>query len=105
MNVMSVEALAEALTTDHELRLIDVRESWEFELGHIKNSQLVPLATMPEFVESADPDKEYVFICHHGIRSARAAAYALSNGFENVYNLTGGVAAWAAIIDPSFPTY
>ena len=105
MNILSVEHLAEQLNGDHELTLIDVREPWEYKLCHIDGSVSVPLSTVPDFIESQDPSKHYVFICHHGIRSARAAAYALAHDFDSVFNLTGGVAAWAARVDPDFPTY
>ena len=105
MNRMSVIQLQEQLESEHHLLLIDVRETWEYELGHLPDSQLVPLSTIPKFIDEADPSLTYVFICHHGIRSARAAGYALAHGFENVYNLTGGVAAWSAEVDPQFPVY
>lgn len=105
MNRMSVIQLQERLETEHHLHLIDVRETWEYELGHLPDSQLVPLSTIPTFIDEADNSLTYVFICHHGIRSARATGYALAHGFENVYNLTGGVAAWSAEVDPQFPVY
>lgn len=105
MNRISVVELKEHLGTEHQLQLIDVRETWEYELGHLPDSTLVPLSTIPTFIDEADASLTYVFICHHGIRSARAAGYALAHGFEQVYNLTGGVAAWAAEVDPQFPVY
>jgi rhodanese-related sulfurtransferase len=105
MNRMSVNTLNERLKTTHSLHLIDVRETWEFEIGHLPNSILAPLSTLPRFLADADKELEYVFICHHGIRSARATAFALANDFEHVFNLTGGVAAWSASVDPQFPVY
>ena len=105
MNQMSVSALAQHLESTHDFQLIDVREIWEYEIGHLPGSTLVPLSTIPAFIEQADQNLSYVFICHHGIRSARATGYALSHGFNSVYNLTGGVAAWSAEVDPKFPAY
>ena len=105
MNRISVLELKKHLDTEHHLQLIDVRETWEYKLGHLPDSQLVPLSTIPNFIVEADANETYVFICHHGIRSARATGFALAHGFENVYNLTGGVAAWAAEVDPQFPVY
>lgn len=110
MNRLTVTQLANHLADNaspksNTLTLVDVRELWEYELCHLPGSVLVPLATIPRFIEDADPSLSYVFICHHGIRSARATAFASANGFENVSNLTGGVAAWAAEIDPDFPVY
>ena len=105
MKTMTVEMLAELMTNDSGLRLIDVREHWEFELGHLAGSEHVPLGAIPQFIETAAPEDSYVFICHHGMRSARATGYARAQGFDNVFNLTGGVAAWSASIDANFPTY
>ena len=105
MKQMTVEMLSQLISTGNLPRLIDVREHWEFELGHLEGSEHIPLGTIPELIESANPSDSYVFICHHGMRSARATGYARAQGFENVFNLTGGVAAWSALVDPNFPTY
>ena len=105
MKSLTVQMLDKALKNGTNYQLIDVREKWEFELGHLTDAHHVPLSTIPDFVEGADSSAHYVFICHHGMRSARAAGYAISQGFENVFNLTGGVAAWSAQIDTDFPTY
>ncbi|HEY1182471.1 MAG TPA: rhodanese-like domain-containing protein, partial [Rhodocyclaceae bacterium] len=52
-----------------------------------------------------DADAEIVAICHHGMRSMQVAAFLEQNGFGKLYNLQGGVAAWAAQVDPTMPTY
>ena len=74
MNRMTVTQLANDLerekTDNKTLILVDVREPWEYELCHLPGSVLVPLATLPRFCEESDPSLTYVFICHHGIRSA-----------------------------------
>ena len=105
MQSLTVQMLDEALKNGTNYQLIDVRETWEFELGHLVGARHVPLSTIPEFIEAAEAATHYVFICHHGMRSARATGYAMAQGFENVFNLTGGVAAWSALVDPNFPTY
>ena len=105
MQTINVKTLAQELRNGTPYILVDVREEWEFNLGHLDESMHVPLSTIPDFLESADPTGQYVFICHHGIRSARAAGYAYAQGFHTVFNLTGGVAAWSASVDPNFPTY
>ena len=45
------------------------------------------------------------FHCHHGQRSQQAAAFFLSHGFSNVYNVSGGIDAWSLEVDPSVPRY
>jgi monothiol glutaredoxin len=52
-----------------------------------------------------DRDTPIVFQCHHGIRSQGAAEYFRNLGFRNLYNLAGGIDAWAVLVDPSVPRY
>ena len=53
-----------------------------------------------------DPDQEYVFFCHHGLRSAYVAEYVASTlGFARVANMIGGIEEWSLRIDPSVPRY
>jgi rhodanese-related sulfurtransferase len=85
--------------------LLDVREPWEFETCKIAGSNLLPMRSIPQRVEELDRDAEIVTICHHGMRSMQVAAFLEQQGFGKLHNLTGGVAAWAAQVDPSMPTY
>jgi hydroxyacylglutathione hydrolase len=80
----------------NEVKLIDVRQPDEYtgELGHIANSELVVLDTLPEKLDKIPKDKTVVFICRSGGRSARATAFALMNGFQSVFNLQGGMLLW-----------
>jgi rhodanese-related sulfurtransferase len=48
---------------------------------------------------------ETVVICHHGVRSYHAARYLETTGFDDVINLSGGMAAWADEVDPAMPRY
>lgn len=84
---------------------MDVRETWEFQYCHIEGSLLVPLRQIPERIADLDPDQEFVMICHHGVRSYRAALFLEQAGFANVYNLLGGVEAWAREADPTMRKY
>ena len=85
--------------------LLDVRESWEFSLCSIEGSALAPLGTLSSRLSSVDPERPVVCICHHGTRSFHAALALERHGCTDVYNLTGGVDAWARQIDPSMATY
>lgn len=79
-----------------EVVLIDVRQPEEYQgdLGHIPGSHLVALDVLPDNIESLPKDKTIVFVCRSGNRSARATAFALENGFTDVYNLKGGMILW-----------
>lgn len=86
----------EVLENTPHLKLIDVREVSEYtgELGHAPQTELIVLSTIPEKIKTLPQDKPIVFICRSGGRSAQAAAFALQNGFKNVYNMTGGMLLW-----------
>lgn len=85
--------------------LVDVREPWEYERCHIEGSLLVPLQQIPARLSELPPDRELVLVCHHGNRSQYAAMWLERNGYSQLYNLRGGVEAWALDVDPAMPRY
>lgn len=85
--------------------LLDVREPWEFALCHIAGATSMPMASVPGRAEELDPDAEIVVVCHHGVRSAQVCMFLERQGFTQVINLSGGVAAWADEVDPAMPRY
>lgn len=78
------------------VRVIDVREPYEFAEAHIPNAELVPLATVPQVAGRWAKDQTLVVVCRSGGRSARAAAWLAQAGFREVYNLSGGMMNWQA---------
>ncbi len=85
--------------------LIDVREPWEFEICRIQGSRLMPLTRIGEQIDAIDPQRPIVCICHHGARSLHVAMALEQRGCRDVYNLSGGVEAWARQVDPAMATY
>lgn len=85
--------------------LLDVREPWEFQLCHIPGSVHIPMATVPARIGELEQDAEIVVICHHGGRSAQVGMFLEHQGFPRVINLSGGVAGWAAQVEPGMPQY
>jgi rhodanese-related sulfurtransferase len=80
-----------------EYELVDVRRPDEFngELGHIKGAFLVTLGEeLDRFLRENDKNKKILFICRSGARSARATEQAMAEGFENVFNMEGGMIWW-----------
>ncbi len=77
-------------------RLIDVRQPEEYNgpLAHIAGSELIPLATVPDALASADRHRPLLMICRSGARSGNATAFLTQQGFETVVNLAGGMLAW-----------
>ncbi len=86
----------EVMTSKGQVTLIDVRRPDEYtgELGHIPGAALLTLDQLPAKIETLAKDKPIVFICRSGGRSAQATAFALENGFTEVYNMKGGMLLW-----------
>ena len=97
--------LQERLENNEKLSLIDVREPFEFEIARIEGAKLFPMSRFNEFVGQLNPDDEMVVICHHGVRSAQVCYYLSQQGFDKVYNLTGGIDAWSVEVDRGVPRY
>ena len=85
--------------------LLDVREPWEYQTCHIEGSTPVPMNAIAARAQELDPETETVVICHHGGRSYQAALFLERNGFTKLYNLQGGVNAWADQVEPGMPRY
>lgn len=85
--------------------LLDVRETWEFEYCSIKGSILIPMGQLPSKLDTLDPFKETIMICHHGIRSRQMGYYMEQAGFTNIINLSGGVERWAEDIETDMKRY
>ena len=74
--------------------LVDVRTDAEVARGKIPQGESLPLHLLPSRLNQLDKNATTVFYCQMGGRSAQAAGYAADNGFTDVYNLEGGIAAW-----------
>jgi len=85
--------------------LLDVREPWEYQTCHIAGSVPLPMNAVSARAQELDPDAETVVICHHGARSLQVALYLEQNGFSKLYNLQGGVSAWADQVEPAMQRY
>ncbi len=77
-----------------ELRVVDVREQWEFSRDHIPNAEHVPLGQIISRPQDSITADNVVFVCEVGQRSGVAAEMAAALGMKHVYNLEGGMQAW-----------
>jgi rhodanese-related sulfurtransferase len=106
MKQLSVRELNKRLAAGGEAPVIlDVREGWELKICSLPNILHIPMGQIPTRLEELDPARETVVVCHHGVRSLRVAHFLESRGFSKLYNLQGGVDAWAREIDPAMHTY
>lgn len=101
---MSPEELRQSLESGEKLRLLDVREPWEFEHAHLPGSTLIPLGELLDRHDELDPAEPLVVLCHHGVRSMHAIGLLRSLGFTELFNLRGGIDAYSDV-DPSIPRY
>ncbi|GMG99984.1 hypothetical protein Nepgr_001824 [Nepenthes gracilis] len=92
-----------------EAQLIDVREPEEVGKASLPGFQVLPLQQFgnwgPEITTKFDTDKETYVMCHHGMRSLQVAKWLQTQGFKRVFNVAGGIHAYAVKADPSIPTY
>lgn len=92
---VSVAELWQRLNAPHnDLTLIDVREPFECDLGHIDSALLVPLGEIWRRASTLDPHRDIVLTCEEGIRSSTAASILLHHGFPKVANIPGGMGSW-----------
>ena len=101
---VTVQELREKMQADASLQLFDVRSQKERDLALIAGSRLLDKAAQ-QYIQTLDKATPLYFHCHHGQRSQQAAAFFLSHGFSNVYNVSGGIDAWSLEVDPSVPRY
>ena len=100
MKTISVDELKELIDTNANYQLIDVRENHEYESANI-GGELIPMQTVPEHLEKIDKDKQVVVMCRSGKRSANVIQFLEQKGYDNLYNLDGGILDWKAEIDNS----
>lgn len=85
--------------------LLDVREDNEIALCQIAGSLHIPMNLIPLHHNQLPDDTPIIVYCHHGIRSLNVARYLEHLGFEQLYNLTGGIDAWAQTIEHNMTRY
>ena len=87
--------------------LLDVREAFERRIADLPDvgQTRIPTGQILERIGELDPEKELVVYCRSGSRSAWAARILLDRGFQEVWNLQGGVLGWREHVDPSLDSY
>ena len=104
MKEISVQELQEKMESGEDFQLVDVREDFEYETSNL-GGVLIPLAGVLIEADKIAKDKPVVVMCRSGKRSAVAIAQLEAQGFTNLYNLQGGILAWADQIDPTINVY
>ena len=102
---ISVTQLKARIDSGEPLTIIDVREPYEWEIGRIPGTRLIPLGEIEARSNELDPNTEIILHCRSGKRSADALNRLKAKGFTNLKNVVGGILAWSEEIDPSVPQY
>ncbi|QEK52624.1 rhodanese-like domain-containing protein [Pedobacter aquae] len=104
MNEITVAELKKWRDEGKEFQLIDVREPFEYEMSNIEGEN-IPLASVLLEADKISKDIPVVIQCRSGARSAAALNQLQNLGYANLYNLKGGILAWAAEIEPGMKVY
>ncbi|WP_240914811.1 molybdopterin-synthase adenylyltransferase MoeB [Roseimicrobium sp. ORNL1] len=102
---MTVQELQELRESGAPFTLLDVREAFERDIAIIEGAEHIPLGQLGERLEEIPRDKKLVVHCKSGGRSAKAVGLLREAGFDDVWNVTGGINAWSKEIDPSVALY
>lgn len=105
--LLSATELKSRIDGGEEIRILDVREPHEWEIGNLEGlgATLIPAGELEGHLSGIPRDQPIVVFCHVGVRSAQVAASLLARGFRDVANLRGGYLAWRADVDPTLPRY
>ena len=105
MKEVNVQELKKMMDEGVDFQLIDVREPREHEFANI-GGELIPMGQILNKVDKIDKEKKVVVYCRSGNRSANVVkALEQKYGYNNLYNLKGGILDWSEEIDPSVPKY
>ncbi len=102
---VTVGELADEVKENPNVVLVDVRESYEWEICHIRDAVLIPLGELPDRLNEFEGQTDIVTYCHTGVRSLRALEILKAAGFSKVRSLRGGIDAWAVEVDPTLARY
>jgi sulfur-carrier protein adenylyltransferase/sulfurtransferase len=101
---ISVHELEALMNAKADIYILDVRNPDEYALCNL-GGNLLPMKELPTRYTELNPDQQIIIHCHAGGRSRRATEFLLQQGFKHVFNLRGGITAWANEIDPEMPKY
>ena len=113
MNEITVTELDQKLKSEEKFVLLDIREAWELDQAKIADSRLEVTAmsrlandgpaSLPESVQKKE--MPVYILCHHGNRSKQVTMWLAQQGYENVFNVQGGIEEYARKINPEVGLY
>jgi rhodanese-related sulfurtransferase len=91
---LSVEEVHTTLQNGEAITVLDVREDWEWDQGHVGGALHMQMNDVPNRRHELEGASKIVVVCHLGQRSAMITQYLLTQGLQNVYNMAGGMDSW-----------
>ena len=101
---ITVEQLKEKMAKGGVL-VVDVRETHELDICKLQGTKHIPMGEVADRIKELDPEAEILVHCRSGGRSGKVVAFLQQNGYKKVFNVAGGILAWAERIDPTMATY
>mgnify|MGYP001590441664 FL=1 len=101
---ITVEQLKEKMAKGGVV-VVDVREPHELDICRLNGTLHIPMGQISERLEDLDPAAEILVHCRSGGRSGKVVEFLQSKGYKNVFNVAGGILAWAERIDKTMATY
>lgn len=98
---IDVQTLARLRRDGAEHTVLDIRDPEEIELWSIDDSLLIPMQEVPEKVAALPRDHPIIVLCHSGGRGAKVTDFLRERGFDNSWNLSGGIRAWTGEVKPA----
>ena len=90
--------LQKRVENKEKLTIVDVREPWEYQEGHLPGSRLLPLGQIRTWAGELPKNEEIIVYCRTAARSASAYKYLQAQGFTKVKNMSGGIIAWRGAV-------
>lgn len=105
MQDLSVGELKQRLDAGPAPVIVDVREPWEIKIAALDGALAIPMSQIPAQLAAIPKDRDIVVMCHHGVRSRYVGQFLAQQGYTRLFNLSGGIDAWAREIDPAMAKY
>ena len=97
-NFINPELVKSKIEDKEQIFILDVREEWEYENWHIKESVNIPLMQLQQNINKIPKDKEIITVCAHGVRSEQARQFLISNGYK-AKTMYSGMVNWNSVYD------
>ena len=98
----SISELKSRLENQEDFILLDVRTENEVLVSKITEDFIhIPMNEIPSKLSKINKNKEIIVYCKSGVRSAKVCEYLMQNNYSKVYNLKGGIIAWAKEVNPN----